>query len=39
MLTGAALFAVLLNFKHINLYIAPAYFFFLLRGYCFSTIV
>eukprot|EP00112_Aurelia_sp_Birch-Aquarium-sp1_P013716 Seg2924.2 transcript_id=Seg2924.2/GoldUCD/mRNA.D3Y31 product="putative dolichyl pyrophosphate Glc1Man9GlcNAc2 alpha-1 3-glucosyltransferase" protein_id=Seg2924.2/GoldUCD/D3Y31 len=35
MLQGAFLFAVLLNFKHIFLYIAPAYFIYLLREYCF----
>eukprot|EP00050_Salpingoeca_kvevrii_P015916 m.51117 g.51117 ORF g.51117 m.51117 type:complete len:507 (+) comp6588_c0_seq2:1-1521(+) len=33
-LLGAAAFAALLNFKHIFLYIAPAYFVFLLRAYC-----
>lgn len=32
-LTGAALFAGLLCFKHIFLYAAPAYFFFLLKHY------
>ena len=34
-LEGSFWFAVLLNFKHIFLYIAPAYFVFLLRSYCF----
>ena len=34
-LEGSFWFAVLLNFKHIFLYIAPAYFVFLLRTYCF----
>ncbi|KAI0209331.1 putative dolichyl pyrophosphate Glc1Man9GlcNAc2 alpha-1,3-glucosyltransferase [Lamellibrachia satsuma] len=34
---GALWFAVALNFKHIFLYIAPAYFVFLLRSYCFSN--
>lgn len=36
LLTSGILFAVLLNFKHIYMYIAPAYFVFLLRAYCFS---
>jgi hypothetical protein len=35
-LFSGLLFAVLLNFKHIYLYIAPAYFVYLLRTYCFS---
>ncbi|XP_022079584.1 probable dolichyl pyrophosphate Glc1Man9GlcNAc2 alpha-1,3-glucosyltransferase isoform X2 [Acanthaster planci] len=35
-LEGAFWFAVLLNFKHIYLYIAPAYFVYLLRCYCFT---
>uniref|UniRef100_A0AAY5K2P4 Alpha-1,3-glucosyltransferase n=1 Tax=Esox lucius TaxID=8010 RepID=A0AAY5K2P4_ESOLU len=35
-LEGAFLFAVLLNLKHIYLYIAPAYGIFLLRSYCFT---
>ena len=34
-LEGSFWFAVLLNFKHIFLYIAAAYFVFLLRSYCF----
>ncbi|KAI9209742.1 glycosyl transferase [Polychytrium aggregatum] len=36
-LIGGALFAVVLNFKHIYLYQAPAYFVYLLSGYCFSA--
>ncbi|XP_075054716.1 dolichyl pyrophosphate Glc1Man9GlcNAc2 alpha-1,3-glucosyltransferase isoform X3 [Mixophyes fleayi] len=35
-LESAFLFAVLLNFKHIYLYIAPAYGIYLLRSYCFT---
>uniref|UniRef100_K1QH83 Alpha-1,3-glucosyltransferase n=1 Tax=Magallana gigas TaxID=29159 RepID=K1QH83_MAGGI len=34
---SALWFAVLLNFKHIYLYIAPAYFIYLLRNYCFKA--
>ena len=34
MLLGGVLFAVLLCFKHIYLYLAPAYFVYLLRVYC-----
>ncbi|XP_066444351.1 dolichyl pyrophosphate Glc1Man9GlcNAc2 alpha-1,3-glucosyltransferase [Eleutherodactylus coqui] len=37
-LESALLFAVLLNFKHIYLYIAPAYGVYLLRSYCFTMI-
>jgi alpha-1,3-glucosyltransferase len=33
---GAMWFAVLLNLKHIFLYIAPAYFIYLLKHYCFN---
>lgn len=36
MLSGGILFAVLLCFKHIYLYLAPAYFVYLLRAYCLS---
>ncbi|KZO98001.1 glycosyltransferase family 57 protein [Calocera viscosa TUFC12733] len=36
LLRSGILFAVLLNFKHIYMYIAPAYFVYLLRAYCFS---
>jgi len=36
MLLGGILFAVLLCFKHIYLYLAPAYFIYLLRAYCLS---
>ncbi|XP_054610137.1 probable dolichyl pyrophosphate Glc1Man9GlcNAc2 alpha-1,3-glucosyltransferase [Dunckerocampus dactyliophorus] len=35
-LQGALLFAILLNLKHIYLYVAPAYGVFLLRSYCFT---
>ncbi|XP_019380528.1 PREDICTED: probable dolichyl pyrophosphate Glc1Man9GlcNAc2 alpha-1,3-glucosyltransferase [Gavialis gangeticus] len=35
-LEGAALFAVLLHFKHIYIYVAPAYGVYLLRSYCFT---
>ncbi|KAM5245622.1 dolichyl pyrophosphate Glc1Man9GlcNAc2 alpha-1,3-glucosyltransferase isoform 3-T3 [Ctenodactylus gundi] len=34
---GALLFAALLHFKHIYLYVAPAYGVYLLRSYCFTT--
>ncbi|KAG0235098.1 glycosyl transferase [Actinomortierella wolfii] len=37
LLRSGVLFAVLLNFKHIFLYIAPSYFVFLLRAYCFEN--
>ncbi|KZW03714.1 glycosyltransferase family 57 protein [Exidia glandulosa HHB12029] len=33
-LGSGILFAVLLNFKHIYMYLAPAYFVYLLRAYC-----
>jgi len=33
---GGVCFAILLNLKHIFLYVAPAYFVFLLRAYCFK---
>jgi alpha-1,3-glucosyltransferase len=35
-LLSAFLFTTLLCFKHIYLYLAPAYFFYLLRSYCFN---
>ncbi|KAL7853883.1 hypothetical protein AOLI_G00207270 [Acnodon oligacanthus] len=35
-LEGALLFSILLNLKHIYLYIAPAYGIFLLRCFCFT---
>ncbi|KAI8876071.1 glycosyltransferase family 57 protein [Backusella circina FSU 941] len=35
LLGSGALFAILLNFKHIYLYMAPAYFVYLLKTYCF----
>ena len=36
MLLGGILFAILLCLKHIYLYLAPAYFVYLLRAYCLS---
>ncbi len=36
---GGILFAVALNFKHLFLYLAPAYFVYLLRHYCISATV
>ena len=36
LLSSGVLFAVLLCFKHIYLYLAPAYFVYLLRAYCLS---
>ncbi|EDO47114.1 predicted protein [Nematostella vectensis] len=36
-LEGALLFATLLNFKHLFLYLAPAFFVYLLRTYCFRS--
>ncbi|KZT71580.1 glycosyltransferase family 57 protein [Daedalea quercina L-15889] len=33
-LASGLLFAVLLNFKHIYMYLAPAYFIYLLRSFC-----
>ncbi|TFY83828.1 hypothetical protein EWM64_g197 [Hericium alpestre] len=35
-LASGLLFAVLLNFKHIYMYLAPAYFVYLLRAFCMS---
>ncbi|XP_060682201.1 probable dolichyl pyrophosphate Glc1Man9GlcNAc2 alpha-1,3-glucosyltransferase [Hemiscyllium ocellatum] len=35
-LESALLFAILMNFKHIFLYVAPAYGIYLLRSYCFT---
>ncbi|EKM59372.1 glycosyltransferase family 57 protein [Phanerochaete carnosa HHB-10118-sp] len=35
-LASGFLFAVLLNFKHIYMYLAPAYFIYLLRAFCLS---
>lgn len=36
-LVGGVLFACLLMFKHLFLSLAPAYFVYLLRHYCFSA--
>jgi alpha-1,3-glucosyltransferase len=36
-LSGAFWFAVLLNLKHIYLYVAPAYIVYLFRKYCFKS--
>eukprot|EP01132_Coremiostelium_polycephalum_P005300 gene5300-6600_t len=35
-LLGSAMFSILLNFKHIYMYMAPAYFIYLLKYYCFN---
>ncbi|XP_069747943.1 dolichyl pyrophosphate Glc1Man9GlcNAc2 alpha-1,3-glucosyltransferase isoform X1 [Narcine bancroftii] len=35
-LESAVLFVILMNFKHIFLYVAPAYGIYLLRSYCFT---
>ncbi|KAI5893739.1 glycosyltransferase family 57 protein [Schizophyllum commune H4-8] len=35
-LASGILFAILLNFKHIYMYLAPAYFVYLLRSFCLS---
>lgn len=35
-LESAFWFSILLNFKHIYLYVAPAFFIYLLRNYCFD---
>ncbi|KAJ3255222.1 glycosyl transferase [Chytriomyces hyalinus] len=37
-LLGGALFAITLNFKHIYLYQAPAYFVYILGAYCFVKV-
>ncbi|SAL99562.1 hypothetical protein [Absidia glauca] len=37
LLRSGILFAILLNFKHIYLYLAPAYFVYLLQAYCFDA--
>ncbi|XP_041357534.1 probable dolichyl pyrophosphate Glc1Man9GlcNAc2 alpha-1,3-glucosyltransferase isoform X2 [Gigantopelta aegis] len=37
LVSGAFWFAILLNLKHIYLYIAPAYFVYLLRCHCFNN--
>ncbi|KAF2879822.1 hypothetical protein ILUMI_26349 [Ignelater luminosus] len=36
-LSAACWFTVLLNMKHLYLYVAPAYFVYLLRNYCFTS--
>lgn len=38
LLLSGILFAVLLNFKHIYLYMAPAYFVYLLKSYCYIQV-
>ncbi|KAF9263510.1 glycosyltransferase family 57 protein [Marasmius fiardii PR-910] len=35
-LASGILFAILLNFKHLYMYLAPAYFIYLLRSFCLS---
>jgi alpha-1,3-glucosyltransferase len=36
-LVGAALFTVVMNMKHIFVYMAPVYFVYILKNYCFSA--
>ncbi|KAI8080029.1 glycosyl transferase [Halteromyces radiatus] len=37
LLSSGILFAILLNFKHIYLYLSPAYFVYLLQAYCYTN--
>ena len=37
MILGSILFAVVLNMKHLFMYMAPVYFIYLLKSYCFVS--